>query len=108
MFLSGVFSLTSSAAQKEAPGYLRADLFFDVYGLNVVPSVTKDPRYPNSPTEITFLKFFEYPPGAEDGTLPPANVYKNHGARIWGLLTPKETDHSIYSLLLQAVRANSG
>jgi hypothetical protein len=96
VFLSGVFSLTSSAAQKEVPGYLRSDVFFGVHGLRVVPSVTKDPRYPNSPTAVAFLKFFEYPPGADDGSPPPGNVYKDYGARIWGFLTPKETAQYVF------------
>lgn len=95
VLLSGVFSLTSSAAQKEVPGYIRGDVFYNLNAPNAVSSVTGDPRYPNSPTETQFLRFFEFPPGADDGTAP-GNLADNYGARVWGFLTPKETAQYIF------------
>lgn len=84
------------AQTKEFKGVIRGDLFFNISTANTVANVTNDPRYPNNPTETRFLKFYEFPPGADDGSPPPGNVYDNYGARLWGFLTPKDTAEYVF------------
>jgi hypothetical protein len=94
--LAGLASVSSYAQQKTVNGYLRADIFFNKTTANSVAGTKADPRFPNNPTEVRFLKYFEFPPGADDGTPPPGNVYDNYGDRLWGWLTPKQTAEYIF------------
>jgi hypothetical protein len=79
------------------PGVIRADVFRG-FGGTAVTDLTGNAKYPNSPDETYFLKFFEYPPGADDGTAPPGNVADNYGARLYGFIVPKETANYVFYL----------
>ena len=94
----GLAVLPSSAVaqQKEVSGYVRADLFFNKTTANSIAGIRADPRFPNNPTEVRYLKFWEFPSGGDDGTAPPGDVYNNYGTRLTGLLV--QSDGGLYLL----------
>lgn len=94
--LTGLAQVSSYAQQKTVNGYVRADIFFNKTTANSVDGVRADSRFPSNPTEVRFLKFWEFPPGADDGTAPPGNVWDNYGDRLWGWLTPKVTADYVF------------
>lgn len=94
---AGFANIDAFAQQREIPGNVRADLFFssDVNN-NSVGGVKADKRFPGSPDKVFWLKFWEWPAGADDGTAPPNNVYDYYYDHLSALLVPKATADYVF------------
>jgi len=64
--------------------------YWNNIAVNSVSALTSDPRYPNSPTFITFEPLFEYPPAGGNG------VADTYGNRLAGWINPPEDGDYVF------------
>ncbi len=84
VLLVTVLTLTSAtieAADVLTPGFLKVSLYTNITG-TAVSTLTTDPRYPASPSEVRYLRSFN----TRDAL--PNDALENFGGRIEGFITP--------------------
>jgi len=87
----------SKAAETIVKGVAKAEVFRDNGGGTTLNDLKADPNYPNKPSYVKSIKYAEYPPGDDDGTPPPGDVFNSYGVRISGFITPtEEADYVFY------------
>jgi hypothetical protein len=85
--LTGLASGYALAQQAFVPGLVKAEVYSNIGG-TALSDLTNNAAYPSKPSSVSFVKFLEYPAGADDGTPPPGNVGSNYGVRISGFIIP--------------------
>jgi hypothetical protein len=88
--ITGFAGLSALAQQAFVPGLVKAEVYSGFGGVTVA-DLTNNPAYPNRPSSVSFVKFLEYPPGADDGTPPPGDVSGTYGVRLSGFIIPAES-----------------
>lgn len=99
--LAGLLALLGAVAQAQTqfvPGYVKVELYNNIGGGVAVTDLTGNAKFPDSPDEVRFVTFAEFPNGGEDGTAPPGNVYNNYGIRVSGYIIPTETASYVFFL----------
>ena len=79
------------------PGFVKVELYTGIGG-TAVANLTSNAKFPDSPDEVRFVKFAEFPNGDDDGNPPPSDVYNDYGIRISGYIIPQETADYIFFL----------
>jgi hypothetical protein len=88
----------ASAEAARFPGVLRVDVYADLStGDNNLNVVTNSAKYiAKTPDRVEYVKWAEYPPGGDDGSAPPGNVYDGYGIEMWGWFKPPANGRYVF------------
>ena len=67
-------------------GFLRREVFTGIGGSTALADLVNNPRFPDSPDQVSFVTQFE----------SPVNVGDNYGQRLLGLLLPPQTGFYVF------------
>ncbi len=87
----------SAAAPTTPQGLITTKIFKDIGGGTTVADLTGNAKFPDSPDEVTYSKYFELYAGDDINTPPAGDVMNNSGAQIIGFFYPDATaDYTFY------------